>query len=103
MRQKGVNVIEFNAFKANVLAPTVVVDQVLGFYRIGPLVQVTYGFEATSGGGVTETVQGVNLLWTPQKLLKAREMINWALTEWRNGAFREIRPEDVGFTRPHTQ
>lgn len=103
MRRKGANVIEFNTFKPNFMAPTLIVDQVLGFYRIGGLVQVTYGSSITTGRGNTETVQACNLVWQPQQLLKACETFGFAITEWRDGTFREVLPENVGLRRPRTQ
>lgn len=102
-RKQGASVIEFSTFKPNPLAPTVMVDQLLGFYRIGPLVQLTYGCEAIMGAGAFEPVQACNLLWQPQKLIQARELFGWAITEWRDGTFKDMRPEDVGFRRPRSQ
>lgn len=101
--RQGTDMIEFSTFKPNLLAPTIVVDQVLGFYRVGGLVQVTYGFTTTTAGGTLETVQGANLLWEPKQLLSSRAVFDFVMTEWRDGAFRDVAPETIGLGRPRTQ
>lgn len=96
--------IEFTEYRANPLAPTVLVNRVGGIYRVSHnLIKVTFALVATASGGARECVERVSLVWEPHDVLKANENCSWAFKEWVNGTFADALPDDGGGRRHRTQ
>lgn len=95
--------IEFTEYRANPMAPSILVNKVGGIYKISHnLVKVTFALTSTVSGGLRECVERVSLIWEPGDVMAAQQMFEWAFKEWRNGTFSDYAPDDGG-RRTRTQ
>jgi hypothetical protein len=84
-----VEMIQFNAYRDNPLAPTALVSKIGGIYRLNThLIRVTFIDEQPNALGDVEAVAQSHLIWkTAQHWLDTNELFRWAMGEFRHGTF----------------
>jgi hypothetical protein len=85
----NVTMIQLKPFKDNPLAPTALVSDVGGIYRLDThLIRCTFIDEIPNAEGVLETVATSHLVWkTEQHWLATRDVFGWVMNEFLRGAF----------------
>lgn len=84
-----IEMIEFNAYRRNPLAPTVFVNKIGGIYRINPhIVKVTMcQLTSSEQSGDINLTEACSLLWENAEWDDAFDGFRWAHGEIRKGVF----------------
>lgn len=100
-----VQMIEFTEYVSNSNAPNVLVNKVVGIYRLQPaLIKCTFALESESASGIMKTVEAANLIWTDSAAwLGASDLFKWVTTEVKKGSFDSALSDDGGGRRAKLQ
>ena len=100
-----IQMIEFSEYATNPNAPSILVNKLVGIYRLQPaLIKCTFGLESLTAAGVLRTVEAASLIWTDSTTwLDNSDLFKWATAEVRKGTFQNAIPDDGGGRRARTQ